>query len=316
MRTPDASGVDANSPLHKITVMPYPILITGGAGYLGTALRETVTRTAGLRSFHTYHDRSPGPGATDFHRLDIADETSVRALLQKLRPEVVIHAAATMNPEHFDRTIIRGSETVARVTAEIGAVLLHISSDMVFDGRAAPYDESAMPSPITDYGRAKARAEEAVLRACPATMIVRTSLLYSLIPIDPRTQRDIDHLASGREVMLFTDEKRSAAEVHDVADAIIELAAGLAADRSHLEAAGEARTVNIAGPEPLTRWQLGSALFDALGVPRRHLRAATIAESGLTRPRDLTLGRSPSAPGSIRMRSLSQVIEEFETDRR
>jgi dTDP-4-dehydrorhamnose reductase len=296
--------------------MPPLILMTGGAGSLATALRRGLPASAGADWVYTYHRRQPEASAAAFHHLDITDHTAVCSLFGVLRPTVVLHAAATMDPSAFDRAIVLGSANVARAAAGIGAVLLHVSSDMVFDGRCAPYRESAPLSPLTAYGRAKARAETEVLAACPDTLIIRTSLLYSLSPVDPRTGRDIDRLAAGEEVVLFTDERRSAAEVHDVADAIAKLAMEVSANRSRLDAAGRERIVHLAGPHALTRWLLGTSLIDVLGVPRRRLRAGTIAASGLTRPADLTLEAVATPPlWRDSIRSLSQVIEDYRQGR-
>lgn len=306
-----ARGLDLPALLPNINAMLRPILITGSAGFLGTALRRQFAAIPEPRPLYTYHDRAPESGSPSFHRLDVSDEASVKALFRELRPGVVIHAAATMNPEHFERSIVRGSESVARASKEIGAVLLQISSDMVFDGRHAPYDEEAAPSPITAYGRAKARAETAVLAGCHDALIIRTSLLYSLHPVDPRTQRDIDRLERGQEVVLFTDERRSAAEVHDVAGAIAAVAAMAARDRSCLERVGEPRTVHLAGPAPVTRWELGSALLAALGISTGPLRAGTISGSGLTRPRDLTLRCRVTPPEwHAGIRPLTRVLQD------
>ena len=68
---------------------------------------------------------------------------------------------------------------VAAAAAAVGARLVHLSSDVIFDGtKPSPYDESDAPSPITEYGRAKADAELAVAEAHPEALLARTSLIY------------------------------------------------------------------------------------------------------------------------------------------
>ena len=93
--------------------------------------------------------------------------------------------------------------------------------DVVFDGeKGEPYTEADEPAPLTDYGRAKADAERGVLAACPAALVVRTSLIYGGERPGPQ-----ERLAADPDATFFTDEVRCPIQVGDLADALIELAA-------------------------------------------------------------------------------------------
>ena len=90
----------------------------------------------------------------------------MRELFERLRPDVVIHTAYRQDEDDVNTV---GSENVARAAAAVGARLVHLSTDVVFDGRkGAPYVEDDPVSPVTDYGRAKAEAEVRVAAAHPA----------------------------------------------------------------------------------------------------------------------------------------------------
>lgn len=166
-----------------------------------------------------------------------------------------------------------GSRNVARAAARCGARLIHLSSDVIFDGEHPPYTENDPPSPITPYAESKARAERAVKEEHPNPLVVRTSLIYGFLPMDPRTRLVFD----GGMPSLFTDEFRCPVFVRDLADAIIELASR---DLNGY--------LNVAGSQRVSRYDFGIKLAAAFRVQPRFSPALS-ADSATTRPRDCTL---------------------------
>jgi dTDP-4-dehydrorhamnose reductase len=165
----------------------------------------------------------------------------------------------------------------------LGARLVHLSTDQVFDGERAPYDDDSPLAPKSAYGRAKAASEAAVAAACPSAAIARPSLIWSLDPLDKQTAWLVDGMRRGERVTLFTDEVRCPVHLHDLAEALLELAV-----RPDLSG-----PFNLGGPQALNRWDFGLKLLQALGLPREsNVLPSTVAESGLERARDLTLRRT------------------------
>lgn len=222
------------------------LLVTGATGYLGRELMRSAD-AAGVSSADA----------------DIRDPDAVEALFARLRPTAVINTAYRQD----DRSVtFDGAVNVARAAA--GARLVHVSTDVVFDGeKGAPYVEEDAPTPLTAYGRAKADAERAVLAAHPEALVVRTSLLYGGSEPGPQ-----ERLAADPEASFFTDEFRCPIQVGDLAAALLELVAG---DR--------AGVLHVAGADRLSRAEFAELLA---GAP---VRTASIAESGLVRPRDCSL---------------------------
>ena len=256
------------------------LLITGGSGYLGRRLialavgRWQITATYFCHPLH-----GDGFIAT---RMDVRDAGQVAALMAQVRPDVVIHTAYTTESEEaMQRVIIQGTRHVAQAAMGIGARLIHLSTDVLFDGRRGHYTEDDPPSPITPYGRAKAIAEAIVAAEASDAVIVRTSLITGFDPPDPRTRWVLDSLREGREIRLFTDEFRCPVWVITLARALLELA--------ELDYRG---VLNVAGDQVLTRYEIGVRLARFFGLDPAGITPALAAESGLVRPLDCSLDLS------------------------
>jgi dTDP-4-dehydrorhamnose reductase len=199
--------------------------VTGGTGYLGSELRRQA------------------PAAT-WERVEIRDADAVRALFERLRPEVVVHTAYRQDGPEARAIVADGSENVALAAAEIGARLVHLSTDVVFDGRkGGPYVEDDTVCPVTDYGRAKAEAERRVVVAHPDVLVVRTSLIVGGRGFPPSK-----HELAARDPSLtfYEDEVRSPVQVADLASALLELCAGAATGVLHVAGADAVSRAELA----------------------------------------------------------------------
>jgi dTDP-4-dehydrorhamnose reductase len=195
--------------------------VTGASGYLGRAILRLVPQASAAR-------------------VEIRDAAAVQRLLERLHPRVVIHTAYRQDGPGAREITVEGAENVARAAQAVGARLVHLATDDVFDGRkGAPYVEADPPTPVSDYGRAKAEAERRVVAAHPGASLVRTSLLYG----GPGGEPSRHELAAGDSAATFyADEIRSPVQVDDLAAALIELA--------ELDVAGP---LHVAGADDLSR---------------------------------------------------------------
>ena len=152
------------------------ILVTGANGQLGTEMRQIATR------YPHYHWIF-----TDVKELDICDAEAVNDCMKREAVDVVVNCAAYTavdkaeeNPELCDRLNHQAPALLAQAAEAVGAAMVHISTDYVFDGTAhLPYREEDTPCPNSVYGRTKLAGEEEVMRCCSKAMIVRTAWLYS-----------------------------------------------------------------------------------------------------------------------------------------
>ena len=257
--------------------MKKSLLVTGGAGYLGQHIiaHATTWRT------HATCFNSPPPSAlpASWHQCDLRDGGRVRALITSLRPDVIIHTACSNRSSEEIEAIVSSAQHLAHSASDFSSRFIHLSTDLVFDGEEAPYFEESVPKPISDYGRAKMAAEHIITALCPAAVIVRTSLMYGMDPLDHHSRWLLDGLHHGQIVQLFTDEFRCPIWVNTLAESLLEL--------SKLDYSG---ILHIAGPETLTRWEFGLGILTLhKKIPTDRVIPSTIAEAGLIRPRDLTL---------------------------
>jgi len=152
------------------------ILVTGSNGQLGNELREL----SGLYPQYNFL-------YTDVEELDITDHSAVEHYFEANQPEAIINCAAytavdkAENDEHNAYLINATAPGIlARVAAKHKTLLVHVSTDYVFDGKSyAPLAETAETNPISVYARSKFAGEQEILKQGTKAIIIRTSWLYS-----------------------------------------------------------------------------------------------------------------------------------------
>jgi dTDP-4-dehydrorhamnose reductase len=268
------------------------ILITGGTGYLGGHLVAAAT-AVGWHTTATHHTSTPAAGpplgpplgaAVRWERLDVTDRAAVVALLARVRPDVVVHTAsgawrsgARAGLDRDWAVTADGAANVAVAAAAAGARLVHVSTDAVLAGTAAPYDESARPDPVNRYGAAKAAAETAVRAADPAAAVARAPLIVG--DGASRHERLVHALHDGTATgALFTDRHRTPVHVGDLAAALLELAG-----------TDHAGVLNVAGPDAVSWYELGLLVARRDGLDPARLPAGRAADHGIVMPADTRL---------------------------
>jgi dTDP-4-dehydrorhamnose reductase len=230
------------------------LLVTGGAGYLGSEVAR-LAEERGWDVVATRLRRAPPYGRPV--PLDIRDADAVARVFVEHGPEVVIHTAYRQADDEVEDAVVAGTRNVARAARRAGARLVHVSTDLVFDGeREGRYTEDDEPRPVSRYGEAKLAAERLVRELHPDALTVRTSLLYG----KPGPQ---EALALRDDLAFYTDEIRTPARVEELAAALLELA--------QTELAG---TLHVAGPDAVSRYELARLLAAAQGRDPDEIRGA------------------------------------------
>ncbi|MEW2372563.1 sugar nucleotide-binding protein [Streptomyces sp. NPDC006656] len=250
------------------------VLITGGSGFLGAELvRQAVS--AGRRPAATFHSHPGDDGRATWHHLDLRDPIRLKEILDTVAPAVLINV--TSGGADWAVTA-EGGIRLAQAAVGRSIRLVHVSSDAVFSGTGrARYYESCLPDPLTPYGAAKAAAETAVRLLRPDAAVARTSLIIG----HGRSEHEqlVHALAAGaRQGALFTDDIRCPVHVEDLAAALWEIALSDAAGVFHL-----------AGPDALSRYELGELVARRDGLGPARLPSACRSGTGLPGGLDVRL---------------------------
>ena len=168
------------------------------------------------------------------HELDLTDAVAAERAVQDRRPDLLINAAAYTNvdgAEDEPNTAFAvnrdGVAALARGAAAVGAALVHVSTDYVFDGRReGEWDETAPTNPINAYGASKLAGEQAALSTNPRTLILRASWLYA--PWGKNFLTTMLRLADRERLTIVSDQHGKPTSVLPLARAIREIAPRLA----------------------------------------------------------------------------------------
>jgi dTDP-4-dehydrorhamnose reductase len=247
------------------------IVITGSSGLVGFRLMQLLREERSVWGF--YHRRKPDDGFGSFLEVDLRGRSATHGALDRLQPSAIIHCAAysdpvycEQHPEEAHSLNFGGALYVAEWASQNGCYLLHISTDLVFDGRRGDYREEDDPHPISVYGWTKLAAELAVSGSKSPSAIVRTSLVYGKSPGGKRgaDEKLVSSWKEGRKTPLFVDEYRNPAAVGELALVILELVRRRATGVWH-----------VAGAERVGRHEMGVKVASVLGyshdllIPRK-----------------------------------------------
>jgi dTDP-4-dehydrorhamnose reductase len=263
------------------------ILITGASGILGASLvalaQEQGREVAGLYHRHAVHL----PGATML-AADLTEESEVEKIFDEVRPESVIHCAAATdvdwceeNPEEAHSINVAASARIAGRASRIGARLLYVSTDSVFDGIRGRYAESDRPMPLNVYARTKLEGEQVVLDRNSSAAIARVTLYGWRAKNKPSLAEWIlEELAAGGQVPGFSDVIFCPILANDLAEVLLAMVDGSLRGLYH-----------VAGSEPVSKYEFARRVALTFGYDPARVVDARIAGRKVkaVRPRDTSL---------------------------
>ena len=278
-------------------------VVTGAGGQLGLCLAARLARDP-------HHALA---AAFDHRELDIADPAALRRALLDARPDVVANAAAMTHvdrcesePAAAEAANATGPGALAALCREIGAQLVHVSTDYVFDGTGAhPYTELDRTAPRSVYGRTKLEGERRVLETQPDAIVVRTAWVFgpgrnfvrTILEAAARAQR-----GEGQPLRVVDDQRGSPTYAADLADGIVGLVE-----------AGARGVVHLANSGVATWWELARAAVDAWGHPELPIARCTTDEFPRPAPRPAwsVLDTSKAAKLGVRLRDWREGLRGY-----
>jgi dTDP-4-dehydrorhamnose reductase len=277
------------------------VLVTGAAGMLGTEL---------VPLFRREFDVTPA----DVAEFDLRDAAATDAFVAKAKPAVVINCAAytdvdgaESDPEAAFDVNAGGAGNVAAAAERVGARVVQVSTDYVFDGTGdTPYAETDEPRPLGVYGRSKLAGERKVAEACSDALIVRTAWLYG--HAGPNfIEKMLSLASSGRVLRVVDDQVGAPTNVRDLAGAILELIA--------VEATG---VVNATNAGSCSWFEFAREILDLAGHQDIPVEPVTSEEFPRPAPRPgysvLSLARLVSLTGK-EPRSWQDALAEYLAER-
>lgn len=276
-------------------------LILGAGGLVGSNCMQ-VLQEAKANVEGTTRD---GSGAT-IALPDLADARAVADVIGTTQPGVVVIAAGSTAVDRCegepDWARAGNVATVANVVEALApeTLLVHISTDYVFDGLAGPYDESAVPAPISVYGRTK-REGELVAETHPRWLIARTTVVYGKEP-EGRGRNSLYQLANslgeGRTFRAAEDEIGTPTAARDLAEFIRDLVA--------VDATG---LFHIGGADLISRVEYARTAATVLGLDPDLIVPVSSASMERAAPRPLRHGLISDAAASLVGRATSTVVD-------
>ena len=207
------------------------MLVTGASGLLGTKLSE-MALSQDHEVYSAYNTHRPLYGNPI--QLDVSDKDAVEKAFRKIRPEVIVHAAALTNVDKCElerelawRINVEGTENIARLCRRYDAFLVYVSTDYVFDGEAGMYRETDEPSPINYYGLTKLVGEERVKTVTDEFCIARASVIYGSVPAAGKVNFALwllEKLGNEEKAKVVTDQWNSPTLNTNLAKMVLEVA--------------------------------------------------------------------------------------------
>ena len=232
------------------------ILYTGSNGLLGQKISHATPTFAQHEFLATSRgaNRIQNMGTASYASMDITNPKDVLRVIEEFEPDVIIHGAAMTHvddcelyPEQATLMNVEGTRHMAQAAQQVGAHLVHISTDFIFDGKDGPYKEEAEPNPISHYGWTKLEAEK-IVEQLSSYSILRTVLVIGMA--EDLSRGNIvpwakDALEKGKAINVVDDQFRTPTLAEDLAQGTL-----LAADQ---KAHG---VFNISGPDYMSIYEL------------------------------------------------------------
>lgn len=268
------------------------ILVTGAGGLVGSAVASSAVSTHEV--FSTFNQHLPTYGTP--MRLDLLDSGEIDRVIARVRPDAIVHAAALTDVDMCERDNSlaekvnhEATKVISLAAKRVGALLVYVSTDYVFDGAKGRYEEDDHPNPANYYGLTKLKGETAVKASGGDFCIARASVIYGGRPAAGKVNFAlwlIESLQKGQSVRVLEDQFVSPTLDSSLAEMIIEV----------IER-GLTGVFHLSGASRVSRYDFAKAVAFAFGLDNALIKPVTADSMNWTakRPADSSLDVSKAA---------------------
>ncbi len=264
------------------------VVVFGASGLLGSAVSQSVVRRGHVLYPYSNVSSIVHAGEQLCKALSLENDEQLTRELFDQWPDAIVNCAAVsspdtvnLSPENAKLVNVGGAHRLASIASHIGARFIHISTDMVFDGKKSPYRSTDVPNPLSEYGKQKLEAEKKVLSVSEENIVVlRITLINGNSPSGKRSQHEkiLRGLAKQKTLTFFDDEIRQPCSSENTGDAVVELL-----ERPQLNG-----LFHWAGTEEVSRYELAIRILGHFGINSEKIIRGSV-QTALT-----TVGERPN----------------------
>jgi len=285
------------------------VLVVGGSGYLGQHLLAALASSAGGGevdvAFTHHREAAPRqlldalPGVRAF-RADLRSGDGLDAVSESFgQPHVIVNCAAISVPRACETDPAAAMATnvpssLVNWSLSFGndkSLLIHLSTDQVYEGLKSFYKEEDETLPVNMYGNSKVAAEKFITEKCSNYAILRSSIIYGPQTISP-VEKSLpiqwmdSVLSKGQQVGFFNDEYRCPVYVKDMVDVILSFTNSWLSDGKRIQV-----LLNVGGPDRVSRLQMAESVADVRGYSHSILKSvpASSVNRGVASPSDISM---------------------------
>lgn len=240
------------------------ILFTGITGLLGNYFIKEKRNKYFVSG--TYSSNKVNYEGVDLFKLDVRDKKKVLELINKINPQVVVHAVAIgnvdyceKNPKEAYEVNVEGTKNVLEGCMDVGAKIIFISSNAVYDGKNPFYSEKSLKNPLEVYGKTKKKAEDVVIKSGVPYVLIRLMTMYGWQPkgarLNPVTWV-IEQLKNKNQIKVVDDIYNNHLWAGQAADVIWKI---IQENRNN-------EIYNIAGKDCVSRYELALKVAEVFNL--------------------------------------------------